>query len=109
MRKRREGEKRNVLKEKNVRMDKTSFLLPALIEQKLLESQVYKEHYEGKVKCEKHIEEKVGEILPGKIDKVLAINTTFIAIKIQIFYHIQPYQKGSYISLSAFEKASWKF
>ena len=65
-------------------MDNTSFLLPALKEQKLLESQVYKEHYEGKVECEKHIEEKVGEILPGKIDKVLAINTTFIAIKIQM-------------------------
>ena len=54
--KRREGE-RHVLKEKNVRIEKTSLLLRALKEHKLLESWICEEHYEVKVE----IKEKVGE------------------------------------------------
>ena len=44
-------------------MEKTSFVLPALKEHKLLESWVCEEHYEVKVEIEDHIEEKVGEKL----------------------------------------------
>ena len=91
MRKRREGEKRNVLKEKNVRMDKTSFLLPALIEQKLLESQVYKEHYEGKVEYEKHIKDKVGEILGNnKLIRRIVKATSIRRYRLQLIKFYQP-------------------
>ena len=68
--KRREGE-RHVLKEKNVRIEKTSLLLRALKEHKLLESWICEEHYEVKVEIENHIEEKVGEIPAEKINKVV--------------------------------------
>ena len=50
-------------------MEKSSFILPALKEHKLLASRVCKEHYEVKVEIENHIEEEVSEIPVEKIDK----------------------------------------